>query len=130
MNQDTIGEHLRVLAFFIDDRVETPSGAGTIVGLREDGTYDVQLDSSETVQNFDGPTMKEETTHFDAAAEDRGDEKEDELRRDRRERLTMDKHSICEQAGANANAGADKCEPQNWCVSDGERSRRARARLV
>ena len=50
-------------------------GAGTVVGFREDGTYDVQLDSSETVQNCDGPTMKEETTHFDAAAEDSGDEK-------------------------------------------------------
>jgi hypothetical protein len=102
------------------DRVETPSGAGTVVGLREDGTYDVQLDSSETVQNFDGPTMKEETTHFDAAVEDSGDEKEDKRRRERMERLTMDKHSICERAGANANAGADKCETQNWCVSDGE----------
>jgi hypothetical protein len=36
------------------------------------------------------------------------------------ERLTRDKNSICERSGANANAGADKCELQNWCVSDGE----------
>ena len=120
MNADTVGEHLKVLAFFIDDRVETPSGVGTVVQVREDGTYDVQLDSSGTVQNFDGPTMKEETTHFDAAAEDSDDAEQNERRRERMERLTMDKSSIGERAGANANAVADKCELQNWCVSEGQ----------
>ena len=64
--------------------------------------------------------MTEETTHFDAAAEDSDDAEQNERRRERMERLTMDKSSIGERGGANSNAVAGKCELQNWCVSDGQ----------